>query len=336
MPREVTARRASRLPPLWIGLTLVAFGCADGVVGPLQSTVVRPFDSLFAAEYPDFNADARHPSEGPEARRRVGVLEYRAEVIAVDTSLASDPMWLLVRVTVRNPTPDPAELRLAGCPVRPEAYEEAERATAAYWRAFGPVTPCVASAHSAALPAGSSKAFEYRIWGAVFAGAFPKDGRYYFNVMFAEEDTTLVFRAGSVDVRLRLPGLLYRVQVQQAGTYGVRAAIGIGNGNETPARLATPCCCAVEVWLYRDGPRTDLARRWYHRTCAGRLVSRDLPPGAFAWLPEASSKTLTLAELLSSGGGDEGGLDPGLYHLSVAFWHNWRRYEFPAGMLYFW
>jgi hypothetical protein len=303
--------------------TLVSLACVDGgrVTGLLRLDV-QEFDSTFVLTYPDFNWDSLHPVEPPPAERQIGNLFYRAEVIPEDTSLDSDPMSLWITVRVRNPTDQSVELPVQGCTVWPEVYGSPARSEEPVW---APEGVCAQQPYSVWLAPGATREFSFLAYDAMLGGNLP-DGRYYFNALFRQPDDTLVLPAGSGDVRLRVPGLAYRVRLRSEDREAVRAEVTVINRNEQRVRV-TFGHCASGMKLYRDDDRQEpVPQGGSDRVCLLYLAVRDVEPGD-SLLPDEFARSFSLSDLV------EGRLEQGRYFVSVSLGHNWRTYEFPAGVL---
>lgn len=317
-----------------LGTVLLVSACADGVVGPLEGFTVAPLDSTFVFEYPDFASDPERPAEPPGPGHVTDSLVYEARVTAVDTSISSDPMSLWITAAAHNPTSDTVELAVQACAVRVEAHREPARSGAPV-RVRTPDVCALLEPYSVVLPPGATAESGGLLGEAHLSESFPADGRYYFTVRLLLQGDTITLPAGSADVRLRVPGLAYHVRLNQVSSHSARVEVGVTNRNDGPVRL-TMGPCAPEMRLYRDEARTELVRRWYGRgkACPGVLLIRDVEAGASIRPPRA--RTLSVSQLIRPGGFDQGGIDRGLYHLSVVLGHNWRPYEFPAGPIYIW
>ncbi len=303
-------------------LVLLAAGCSDIRLGPSGGLDFQPFDSTFQFDYTDFDADSLHPAELPPPEQQVGSLLYRASVIPEDTSLASGPMSLWVTVTARNPTPNRIELTVAGCTVWPEAYEELQRTGQPLWVPQG---ECMQQQYSRFVAAGDTAQFSFLAYDVMLADAMP-DGRYYWNARFRFPNDSLLLRAGSGDVRLRVPGLSYRVQVQQENQDVIRVQVVVTNLNEETTQI-TFGHCALGLALYRDGDRTDLAYSWRSQdVCLMYLAAAAIEPGA-SLQPDEFTRSFRRSRLV------EAGLSPGLYYMSAELTHDARMYQFPVGTL---
>lgn len=301
--------------------TLVSVGCFEGRAGEglMQPSIVE-FDSTFVFAYPDFNADSQHPVEPPPPERQIGSLLYRAQVIPEDTSLDSDGMFLWITVRVRNPTDQTVELPVQECPVQPEVYPLPSRSGEPVWAPGG---QCAQQPYSVRLAPGTTEEFSYLMYDAMFSTSIP-DGRYYFTALFQHADGTIALPAGSGDVRLRVPGLAYRVRLRSEGPYMHRAEVTVTNRNRRRVRL-TYGHCALSIKLYRDQDRRELLSAGDpDRSCPRYLALGTLDPGESA-LPDQFVYSFSLPERLP------GRLQQGRYFVSVSLDHNSPTYEFPAG-----
>jgi len=162
----------------------------------------------------------------------------------------------------------------------------------------------------------------------MLAGALP-DGRYYWNARFRRRNDTLVLRAGSGDVRLRVPGLRYRVQVRKENRHAVRAQILLTNLNQEPTRI-TFGDCSLSLSLYPDAQRRELVTSWHaQEVCLAYLVVADVAPGA-SLEPDEFAETFQLSRL------PDANLRTRRYYLTAVVSHNWRAYEFPVGTMEIW
>jgi hypothetical protein len=312
-------------PPFTLALPLLATGCWDGVLGPFSGIELAAFDSTFQFVYTDFNADSLHPVEPPPPEQQIGSLLYRASVIPDDTSLSSAPMSLWVRVNVQNATPDRIELPVVGCTVWPETYEGPQRAGKPLWVPQG---ECMQEPYSRFLGPGDTAQFSFLAYDVMLADAMP-DGRYYWNAHLRRQSDTLILRAGSGDVRLRVPGLRYRVQVRLENRHVVRTQVVLTNLNQEVTRV-TFGDCSLSLALYRDAERTELAHSWYAQdVCLDYLAVADIEADA-SLQPDEFTRLFQASRLADAG------LNARQYYLSVALSHNARTYEFPVGTMEIW
>lgn len=320
--RPAVSNAAVRLLLSAVTTAMVSSGCHDGILGPLGGVALQSLDSTFQFTYPDLGSDPLRPFEPPPPPRQIGPLLYQAVVVPEDTTLSSDPMRLWIKVIVENPMSEPVELRVEGCTVWPRAYATPARSRAPLWIPGG---QCVQEPYTRTLLPAAATEFSFLAHDPMLAYGLP-DGRYYFSADFRRANDILSLSAGSGDVRLRVPGLSYRVQVQRDGAHAVRAAVSITNLNDVPTRV-TFGDCALSLMVYRDTERTDLVRYWHAKNvCLHYGAVRDIAPGASLERREFTS-TFRVETLTQEG------LNADEYHLSVALSHNWRTYEFPVGVI---
>lgn len=155
------------------------------------------------------------------------------------------------------------------------------------------------------------------------------DGRYYWNARFRRQNDTLILRAGSGDVRLRVPGLRYRVQVRLENRNIVRTQVVLTNLNQEVTRV-TFGDCSLSLTLYRDAERTEPAHSWYAQdVCLSYLAVADIEADA-SLQPDEFTRLFQASRLADAG------LNARQYYLSVALSHNARTYQFPAATMEIW
>lgn len=305
-----------------VALLQLAIGCEGGILGPLGGIRVTPFDSSFQFQYTDFETQSARPFEPPPPDTMIGSLLYHASVTPVDTSLGSDPMSLVIGVSVRNPTSDTIEVPFRRCTIWPEAYDAPQRDDQPIWKYED---HCDQSSYSVTFGPSDTLEFSFLLlYDVNLAYALP-DGRYYWNAGIRHASDSVILRAGSGDVRLRVPNLRYRVRVRQDG-HEVQVDIAVTNLNQETARI-TYGDCSLNLVLYTDVDRSGQGQLWITRqACRAYLAVRDLRPGAV--LPFA--RTFKASKLRDTE------LEPGRYYLAVQLSHNWREYEFAVGTIQVW
>lgn len=307
-----------------LGLFLAGIACEGNVLGPLGGISLKDVDRTFRFWYTDLDAVMLRPVEPPPPERQVGSLLYQASVIPIDTSLQSDPMSLEVVVAVRNPTLDTMTLQAGQCAVGAEAYDSPQRTGPPIWaRQF----ECGGS-YSRIGPLDTAQ-FSFLAYDVMLADALP-DGRYYWNARFRQQyGDSLILRAGSGDVRLRVPGIRYRVRVREEDRKDVHVEVSLTNLNEETTRI-TFGDCALSLALYRDVNRLQRVQRWPAQdVCLRYLAVRDIGAGASVQ-PDEFVRTFEASRLADAG------LSPGLYYLTAVLAHNWRTYEFLVGPMQIW
>lgn len=302
-------------------LVLLSLASCSDLFGPAGGFRLESVESVFVSPHVDFGSDPRLPFETPPPDTLIDGLLYRAFPVIVDTALASPPMNLWMNVRVTNPSDSTATLRVRGCPVWPELYATPDRSQEAAWI---PEDGCQQFPFTKVIAANDSLDFGFLAHDAMLGWSIP-DGRYYLTLRFRRAADTLVFKAGSADVRLEKPGLAFRVSLDQEGD-SIRASLTVENMNDVSVPLEFGAC-AVNLSLFRDEARTDLAARWGRPYgCPDYLRLETLRPGE-AITPGEFRTSFGAAEL-----GDQD-LDGGRYFLVVELDLNWRTLSFPIGVI---
>lgn len=304
-------------------ITSVA-GCTGGT-GPFGGALVEGADSVFVIQRADLSQGGAKPEQPPGDPVVVGPFVLQASVVPVDTSAVSRPMSLDFVVKAANSSDTSAVLGVNGCAAWPRVYDSPTRTAPPVW-----VAPqqCEQAPYADTVPPDSEVAFDFFAQNVMVEYALA-DGRYYASVALRMAEDSVVLAAGSFDVRLREPGLSYRVTVRQKDG-GAEASVVATNLNPTPTYLQWGAC-SVGLALYKDPGRTELAALWPRgAVCPSYLAFTTLAPGQ-SLAPREFVQRFSSSEL--SRGSD---LEGGRYYLAVNLGVDCRAYRFPAGVVHVW
>lgn len=262
----------------------------------------------------DFSSQPRIP--GPPVE--YGGISFQAFVLPVDTALDAGPMGLSVQVRARNESSEALTLPVGGCTVWPEFYDAPDPTSEPEWVPEG---QCAQGPYEVVLEPGQEEIFHFLAYDVMLADGL-EDGRYHVFARFNHADRTLRLDAGTADVRLRLPNMVYQVRVEEHGGRGLAAEVQVENRNAGVVQLEFGACAAgIELYENPELTGSPIALR-HGRICPSYLAGRRLAPGEVLEVPEFQ---------FSVSRSDIRHVPRGVYQLAVTLELNARTYRFPMG-----
>jgi hypothetical protein len=292
--------------------------CTGSAFDLAGGSLTRTFDSDALVPQHAFAASPRAAAEPVE---HAGLL-YSAEVVPVRLQPHQPPTSLNVVARVRNPTASAVSLTVNGCTAWPEFYAPGQ-STAGH-PVWMPQGQCRQAPYTVELQPGGDRAFEFLAHDVMLAHGL-EDGRYDVVARVNLPDATLRLDAGTADVRLMVPNLLFHVRVDDDNGRPA-AAVRIENRNADAVYLEWGHC-AVGFELHAAADLSDAPQRIEReRVCMDYLATTTVAPGA-----ELEAKEFSYSP--ASHAGRNSALRPGTYQLVVRLDLNWRSYRFPMGTL---
>jgi hypothetical protein len=256
-----------------------------------------------------------------------------ARLVPSDLSSSSSPLGpaaLQVVVTMSNPTTQPRDIWLSGCPAWIRLYKSADYSGSPLVNIPRGVYCSVDPVHHALAPAASEQ-FDAEGFRLTLQGQSLPVGTYYAVAALDRLRDLHEVRAGPIVLVDPNAGLIFSATTSSSDGQ-IRPQVSFTNTNTQPVRLEYGAC-AITLLAYRSATRSGVpawnSSRWqgpngFGHPCLLYLATGVLDPGQTASLREFSP-TFSAAEML----GDS--LAAGRYYFKVLAGLNWRSVEVVAG-----